>query len=85
MGFWGLFFFFFFLFNMVYFIQEFYTLPESECMITHCASGGPSRLLSLFDPIKIQGDEREQCRGRAGERFSSRRNNAFLSCLDSNA
>jgi len=54
---------------MVYFIQEeFYTLLESECMITHCASGGHSRLLSLFDPIKIQGDEREQCRGRTGER-----------------
>lgn len=36
--------------------------------LTHCASGERSWLLSLFDPIKIQGDEREQRRGRAGER-----------------
>lgn len=36
--------------------------------LTHCASGGNLWLLSLFDPIRMQGDERGQCTGREGKK-----------------
>lgn len=36
--------------------------------LTHCTSGGNLWLLSLFDPIRMQGDERGQCIGREGKK-----------------
>lgn len=47
------------------------------------SSGGHAWLLSLFDPIKIHGDERAM--QEMGRRDFPVGNSAFLSTLDSNA